>query len=219
MGESSPVRPEEFAKKMTSELGLGSEFVSSIAYTIREQIYMNRRMKMNNKAPYRESFNVAIRESFQAIEWQPSLERLTDLELEKLIQDKERNARRTRRETRTRLQQRKDEELRKTQVEPMEGTSMIGFSSSSPHMYPSQPLQPRGRGRPPLYLSKMTTTPLQYGQSIPFQKPVGLGIPFSSHSMIPSGILSSTVSNGGISVASLEGRYPIHNDVIEKDDR
>lgn len=210
VAESSPIRPEEFAKRMAADLGLGSEFVSNIAYAIREQIYMNRRMKMNNKAPRKESFNVTIRESVQVTEWQPVLERLTDAELEKLIQDKERNARRVRRETRTRLQQRKDEETRKIQDISFGNMSTTTSLSSIARSQASLPLQPRGRGRPPLYLSKISSS--TFVQRYPsFPKPVD---PTSSIALRSSPTISGNLpppspllANGGLSVASLEGTF------------
>ena len=38
LGELSPDERKEFAKKLAGELGLGGEFVTSIAYSIRGQL-------------------------------------------------------------------------------------------------------------------------------------------------------------------------------------
>jgi len=70
--------PEEFAKKLASELGLGGEFVTSIAYSIRGQLAWHQK-------------------TYAADQWCPFLETLTDAEMEKKIRDQDRNTRRIRR--------------------------------------------------------------------------------------------------------------------------
>ena len=43
--------PEEFAKNLCSELGLGGEFVSAIAYSIRGQLSWNQKTYAYSESP------------------------------------------------------------------------------------------------------------------------------------------------------------------------
>ncbi|XP_078087575.1 SWI/SNF-related matrix-associated actin-dependent regulator of chromatin subfamily B member 1-like isoform X2 [Mustelus asterias] len=84
--------PEKFALKLCSELGLGGEFVTTIAYSIRGQLSWHQRTE--NPLPIVES---ALRNTTDADQWCPLLETLTDAEMEKKIRDQDRNTRRMRR--------------------------------------------------------------------------------------------------------------------------
>ncbi|VVC96385.1 unnamed protein product [Leptidea sinapis] len=87
--------PEQFAMKLCAELGLGGEFVTGIAYSIRGQLSWHLRTYGFNEAlptvetPYRQPSDAEI--------WAPHLETLTNAEMEKKIRDQDRNTRRMRR--------------------------------------------------------------------------------------------------------------------------
>ncbi|ELR52181.1 SWI/SNF-related matrix-associated actin-dependent regulator of chromatin subfamily B member 1 [Bos mutus] len=83
--------PEKFALKLCSELGLGGEFVTTIAYSIRGQLSWHQK---ENPLP---TVEIAIRNTGDADQWCPLLETLTDAEMEKKIRDQDRNTRRMRR--------------------------------------------------------------------------------------------------------------------------
>eukprot|EP00096_Caligus_rogercresseyi_P004982 TRINITY_DN1972_c0_g1_i1.p1 TRINITY_DN1972_c0_g1~~TRINITY_DN1972_c0_g1_i1.p1 ORF type:complete len:410 (+),score=143.16 TRINITY_DN1972_c0_g1_i1:126-1355(+) len=88
--------PEEFAKKICSDLSLGGEFVTAIAYSIRGQLAWHRKTYAfsENHLPM---VGMAFRNQSEADSWSPFLETLTDAEMEKKIRDQDRNTRRMRR--------------------------------------------------------------------------------------------------------------------------
>lgn len=88
--------PEEFAIKLCAELGLGGEFVTAIAYSIRGQISWHQRTYAFSEAPLA-PVDVPFRAPSEADSWAPFLETLTDAEMEKKIRDQDRNTRRMRR--------------------------------------------------------------------------------------------------------------------------
>lgn len=88
--------PEEFANKLCAELGLGGEFVTAIAYSIRGQISWHQRTYAFSEAPL-SAVEVPFRASSEVDSWAPFLETLTDAEMEKKIRDQDRNTRRMRR--------------------------------------------------------------------------------------------------------------------------
>ncbi|XP_076472854.1 SWI/SNF-related matrix-associated actin-dependent regulator of chromatin subfamily B member 1-A-like [Babylonia areolata] len=88
--------PEEFATKLCAELGLGGEFVTAIAYSIRGQLGWHQRTYAFSDSPL-PTVEVAIRNQSEADVWCPFLETLTDAEMEKKIRDQDRNTRRMRR--------------------------------------------------------------------------------------------------------------------------
>jgi len=88
--------PEEFANKLCAELGLGGEFVTAIAYSIRGQLSWHQRTYAFSEAPL-PTVEVAIRNQTDIESWCPFLETLTDAEMEKKIRDQDRNTRRMRR--------------------------------------------------------------------------------------------------------------------------
>ncbi|CAG5126713.1 unnamed protein product [Candidula unifasciata] len=88
--------PEEFATKLCAELGLGGEFVTAIAYSIRGQLSWHQRTYAFSEAPL-PVVEVAFRNHNEADQWCPFLETLTDAEMEKKIRDQDRNTRRMRR--------------------------------------------------------------------------------------------------------------------------
>lgn len=88
--------PEEFAMKLCAELGLGGEFVTAIAYSIRGQLSWHHRTYAFSEAPLA-TVEVPFRATGDADSWAPFLETLTDAEMEKKIRDQDRNTRRMRR--------------------------------------------------------------------------------------------------------------------------
>jgi len=88
--------PEQFALKLCSELGLGGEFVTAIAYSIRGQLSWHQRTYAFSEAPL-PTVDVPFRNQSEADQWCPFLETLTDAEMEKKIRDQDRNTRRMRR--------------------------------------------------------------------------------------------------------------------------
>ncbi|CAF93292.1 unnamed protein product [Tetraodon nigroviridis] len=82
--------PESFALKLCSELGLGGEFVTTIAYSIRGQLSWHQRTYAFSENPL-PTVEIAIRNTGDADQWCPLLETLTDAEMEKKIRDQDRN--------------------------------------------------------------------------------------------------------------------------------
>lgn len=88
--------PEDFASKLCAELGLGGEFVTAIAYSIRGQLFWHHRTYAFSESPL-PTVEVPFRSQGEADQWCPFLETLTDAEMEKKIRDQDRNTRRMRR--------------------------------------------------------------------------------------------------------------------------
>ncbi|KAF3423320.1 LOW QUALITY PROTEIN: hypothetical protein E2986_00094 [Frieseomelitta varia] len=88
--------PEKFAMKLCAELGLGGEFVTAIAYSVRGQLSWHQRTYAFSEAPL-PTVEVPFRPPSEADQWAPFLETLTDAEMEKKIRDQDRNTRRMRR--------------------------------------------------------------------------------------------------------------------------
>ncbi|KAJ1524479.1 hypothetical protein ONE63_010974 [Megalurothrips usitatus] len=88
--------PEVFAMKLCAELGLGGEFVTAIAYSIRGQLSWHQRTYAFSESPL-PTVEVPFRPPSESDQWAPFLETLTDAEMEKKIRDQDRNTRRMRR--------------------------------------------------------------------------------------------------------------------------
>jgi SWI/SNF-related matrix-associated actin-dependent regulator of chromatin subfamily B protein 1 len=105
--------PEEFAKKICADLGLGGEFVAAIAYSIRGfskhystqpmcfyrltgQLSWNQRTYAFSESPL-PTVECPFRNPSEAEQWGPFLETLTSAEIEKKMRDQDRNTRRMRR--------------------------------------------------------------------------------------------------------------------------
>merc|ERR1712062_425984 len=88
--------PEEFAKKICSDLSLGGEFVTAIVYSVRGQLAWHKKTYAisDNHLP---KVEMAFRNQSESDAWSPFLETLTDAEMEKKIRDQDRNTRRMRR--------------------------------------------------------------------------------------------------------------------------
>ncbi|CAF4333056.1 unnamed protein product, partial [Rotaria socialis] len=88
--------PEEFARVLAAELGLGGEFVTAIAYSVRGQLsWHNKTFSYSEKAI--SSVDAPMRTNHEAEQYCPFLETLTDAEIDKKIRDQDRNTRRIRR--------------------------------------------------------------------------------------------------------------------------
>uniref|UniRef100_A0A069DUM4 SWI/SNEF class chromatin regulator protein n=1 Tax=Clytia hemisphaerica TaxID=252671 RepID=A0A069DUM4_9CNID len=88
--------PEQFALSLCTELGLGGEFVTAIAYSIRGQLNWNKKTYVFSEHPL-PTVEVALRTGMDIDKWCPYLETLTDAEMEKKLRDQDRNTRRMRR--------------------------------------------------------------------------------------------------------------------------
>ncbi|CAG8454110.1 14633_t:CDS:10 [Ambispora leptoticha] len=108
--------PELFAEILTAELGLGGEFKTAIAHSIREQVQIYVKSLILVGHPFdgstvqdddlRQNFLPAlssvIRKEEQVDQHTPILVELTEAEIDKIEKDRERDARRKRRQTRGR---------------------------------------------------------------------------------------------------------------------
>lgn len=88
--------PEEFALSLCSDLGLGGEFATAIAYSIRGQLSWHSKTYAFSEAPL-PTIETPIRSGTDVDNWGPYLETLTDAEMEKKLRDQDRNTRRMRR--------------------------------------------------------------------------------------------------------------------------
>ncbi|XP_064392260.1 SWI/SNF-related matrix-associated actin-dependent regulator of chromatin subfamily B member 1-like isoform X2 [Halichondria panicea] len=88
--------PEQFARQLCADLGLGGEFVTTIAYSIRGQLSWHTRTYAFSEAPL-PSIKFPVRQLGDAEQWGPTLQVLSDAEMEKKMRDQDRNTRRMRR--------------------------------------------------------------------------------------------------------------------------
>lgn len=88
--------PEKFAVDLCTDLGLGGEFIPTIAYSIRGQLAWHQRTYAFSESPL-PIVECPYRNQSDAEQWGPFLETLTDAEMEKKIRDQDRNTRRMRR--------------------------------------------------------------------------------------------------------------------------
>lgn len=84
--------PEQFALSLCSDLGLGGEFVTAIAYHIRGQLSWYAKTYAFSETPL-PTVEVAVRNPQDVDNWCPYLETLTDAEMEKKLRDQDRNTR------------------------------------------------------------------------------------------------------------------------------
>ncbi|VDP28688.1 unnamed protein product [Schistosoma margrebowiei] len=84
--------PEQFASRLCAELGLGGEFVTAVAYSIRGQLAWHQKIYAFSESPL-PTVDVVFRNSNEADQWSPVVEVLTDAEMEKKIRDQDRNTR------------------------------------------------------------------------------------------------------------------------------
>lgn len=88
--------PELFAQELCADLGLGGEFATTIAYSIRGQLSWHSRTYAFSEAPL-PPIKFPVRQLADAEQWGPSIQVLTDAEMEKKMRDQDRNTRRMRR--------------------------------------------------------------------------------------------------------------------------
>ena len=96
VAKSQPT-PESFARQMCAELGLGSEFASSIAHSIREQLCFAR-LNFDEVPKLYEMKEMPLRK--EGDEWKPFIEHLSEDEIDRRAREQERTARRLRRSQR-----------------------------------------------------------------------------------------------------------------------
>ncbi|KAI8825934.1 uncharacterized protein EV422DRAFT_146468 [Fimicolochytrium jonesii] len=99
---TSSMTPEDFAKQLASDLGVGGEFVPVIAHAIREQVCFAR-MNYNDATPAPPLRGRPFRAENVEDEWEPELRELTEEDIERIVKEKERNTRRLRRQHRQTL--------------------------------------------------------------------------------------------------------------------
>ncbi|KAF9360460.1 Chromatin structure remodeling complex protein sfh1 [Mortierella sp. AD094] len=95
----SDLTPEEFARQLTADLGIGGEFVSMIAHEIHEQLYRFKQDRILDRGFETEPLYSGFRPTDDGENWAPALETLTTEEYEKILEDRERSIRRNRRAT------------------------------------------------------------------------------------------------------------------------
>uniref|UniRef100_A0AC34GQZ6 SWI/SNF-related matrix-associated actin-dependent regulator of chromatin subfamily B member 1 n=1 Tax=Panagrolaimus sp. ES5 TaxID=591445 RepID=A0AC34GQZ6_9BILA len=88
--------PEQFARHLCSDLCIGGEFEGAIAYSLRGQLAWNQRTFAYSETPLPKIEN-PFRGPLDVDNWLPSLEVLSDAEVEKKMRDQDRNTRRMRR--------------------------------------------------------------------------------------------------------------------------
>ena len=84
--------PEQFALSLCSDLGLGGEFATAIAYSIRGQLSWHSKTYAFSEAPL-PTIETPTRSGTDVDNWGPYLETLTDAEMEKKLRDQDRNTR------------------------------------------------------------------------------------------------------------------------------
>ena len=84
--------PEEFARTLCADQGLGGEFVTTIAYSIRGQLSWHAKTYAFSEAPL-PPVKFPVRQLADAEAWGPTIQVLTDSEMEKKMRDQDRNTR------------------------------------------------------------------------------------------------------------------------------
>jgi len=88
--------PELFAQSLCTDLGLGGEFVTAIAYSIRGQLNWYRKTCSYREDPL-PAIEIVFRTGLGVERWCPYVETLTDQEMEKKLKNQDRSTRRMRR--------------------------------------------------------------------------------------------------------------------------
>ncbi|KAF8925412.1 Chromatin structure remodeling complex protein sfh1 [Dissophora ornata] len=95
----SDLTPEEFARQLAADLGIGGEFVAMIAHEIHEQLYRFKQDRLLDRGFEAEPLYSGFRPTDEGENWSPALETLTAEEYEKILEYRERSIRRNRRAT------------------------------------------------------------------------------------------------------------------------
>ncbi|KAF9931734.1 Chromatin structure remodeling complex protein sfh1 [Linnemannia zychae] len=95
----SDLTPEEFAKQLAADLGVGGEFVSIISHEIHEQLYRYKQDRLLDRGFDCEPLYSGFRPTDDGENWSPALETLAPEEYERILEASDRNIRRNRRET------------------------------------------------------------------------------------------------------------------------
>jgi chromatin structure-remodeling complex subunit SFH1 len=98
--------PEDFAKCLAADLGIGGEYVGLIAHAIHEQLLQYKKERLgsvlgDDNATFRrhrsryqqEDVRSLFRYGEETHEWAPTMDGLTQDQIEKLLIDRERSAR------------------------------------------------------------------------------------------------------------------------------
>ncbi|KAI8928976.1 hypothetical protein BC831DRAFT_433950 [Entophlyctis helioformis] len=94
---SLSITPEDFARQLSADLGVGGEFVPMIAHAIREQVLTARLNSYQAIQPARWRVRPFRNEDLESA-WQPDLRILTDEEIDRMAKEEDRNSRRLRRQ-------------------------------------------------------------------------------------------------------------------------
>ncbi len=91
------VAPEDFARLLAADLGVGGEFVPVVAHAIREQVVLARLNfgEAEQAPPLRKR---ALRVDGAEEDWEPEVRVLDEEEMERIFREKERSTRRMRRQ-------------------------------------------------------------------------------------------------------------------------
>jgi len=91
----SELTPEEFARVLAADLGVGGEFVSMIAHEIHEQVYRFKQDRLLDRGGFFEPEPLfsGFRPIDDAENWSPALETLTAEEHEKILEANDRSVR------------------------------------------------------------------------------------------------------------------------------
>lgn len=89
----SELTPEEFARQLAADLGIGGEFVSMIAHEIHEQLFRFKQDRLLDRGFDAEPLFTGFRAIDEGDNWSPALETLTSEEYEKILEDRERSIR------------------------------------------------------------------------------------------------------------------------------
>ena len=90
--------PEQFAHNLCAELGLGGEFVSTIAYSIRGQLAWYQGVyAFSGESQMLPPVEIPLRNHNEVDQWGPAVDVLSDAEMAKKLKDQDRITRRMRR--------------------------------------------------------------------------------------------------------------------------
>lgn len=89
----SDLTPEEFARQLAADLGIGGEFVPMIAHEIHEQLFRFKQDRLLDRGFDREPLFSGFRPTEDGENWCPALETLTAEEYEKLLEANDRSIR------------------------------------------------------------------------------------------------------------------------------